>query len=77
MKKWILTEELGGNLLYCHDQTGSPEMMVKAKGFEIGISTLYYWIHYRKLGVTKQDLLYTRKGKVAKKQAIPNFKPAG
>ena len=63
MKKSILTEELGGNLLYCHDQTGSPEMMVKAKGFEIGISTLYYWIHYRKLGVTKQDLLYPKKEK--------------
>ena len=73
MKKSILTEEVGGNLLYYHDQTGSSEMMVKAKGLEIGISTLYYWIYHGKLGVTKQDLLYPRKGKVAKKQGHPKL----
>ena len=37
-------------------------MMVKAKGVNVGISTIYYWIH---------------QGKTVKKQASPNFKPAG
>ena len=51
-------------------------MMVKAKGVNVGISTIYYWIHHGKLGLTKQNLLYPRKGKTVKKQASPNFKPA-
>lgn len=50
-------------------------MMVKAKGVNVGISTIYYWI--QKLGLSKQDLLYPRKGKAVKKQASINFKPAG
>ncbi|RSI63840.1 hypothetical protein D8862_07600 [Streptococcus oralis] len=37
-------------------------MMVKAKGVNVGISTIYYWIHHGKLGLTKQNLLYPRKG---------------
>ena len=52
-------------------------MMVKSKGVTVGISTIYYWIHHGKLGLTKQNLLYPRKGKTVKKQASPNFKPAG
>ena len=52
-------------------------MMVKAKGVNVGISSIYYWIHHGKLGLTKQDLLYPRKGKSVKKQASTNFKPAG
>ena len=52
-------------------------MMVKAKGVNVGISTIYYWIHHGKLGLNKQNLLYPRKGKTVKKQASPNFKPAG
>ena len=52
-------------------------MMVKAKGVNVGISTIYYWIHHGKLGLTKQNLLYPRKGKSVKKQASTNFKPAG
>ena len=52
-------------------------MMVKAKGVNVGISTIYYCIHHGKLGLTKQDLLYTRKGKSVKKQASTNFKLAG
>ena len=52
-------------------------MMVKAKGVTVGISTIYYWIHHGKLGLNKQNLLYPRKGKTVKKQASPNFKPAG
>lgn len=51
-------------------------MMVKAKGITVGISTIYYWIHHGKLGWTKQNLLYPRKGKTVKKQASLNFKPA-
>ena len=52
-------------------------MIVKAKGVNVGISTIYYWIHHGKLGLNKQNLLYPRKGKTVKKQASPNFKPAG
>ena len=52
-------------------------MMVKAKVVNVGISTIYYWIHHGKLGLTKQNLLYPRKGKPVKKQASSNFKPAG
>ena len=52
-------------------------MMAKAKGVTVGISTIYYWIHHGKLGLNKQNLLYPRKGKTVKKQASPNFKPAG
>ena len=51
-------------------------MIVKAKGVNVGISTIYYWIHHGKLGLNEQSLLYPRKGKTAKKQASPNFKPA-
>ncbi|MCP3889938.1 MAG: IS30 family transposase, partial [Desulfobulbaceae bacterium] len=42
-----------------------------------GISTIYYWFHNGHLGLTKADMLYPRKGKSVKKQASPNFKPAG
>ena len=52
-------------------------MMVKAKGVNVGISTIYYWIHHGQLGLIKQNLLYPRKGKTVKKQASSNFKPAG
>ena len=52
-------------------------MMAKAKGVNVGISTIYYWIHHGKLGLTKQNLLYPRKGKTVKKQASLNFKPVG
>ena len=51
--------------------------MVKSKGVTVGISTIYYWIHHGKLGLTKQNLLYPKKGKTVKKQASLNFKPAG
>ena len=77
VKKSILTKELKEKILHYHNQKFSPEMMVKAKGVNVGISTIYYWIHHEKLGLTKQDLLYPRKGKSVKKQASANFKPAG
>ena len=62
VKKSILTKELKQKILHYHNQKFSPEMMVKAKGLTVGMSTIYYWIH---------------QGKTVKKQASPNFKPAG
>ena len=77
VKKSSLTKELKEKILHYHNQKLSPWMMVKAKVVNVGISTIYYWIHHGKLGLTKQNLLYPRKGKTVKKQASPNFKPAG
>ena len=77
VKKSSLTEELKEKILHYHNQKFSPEMMVMAKGVNVGISTIYYWIHHGKLGLSKQDLLYPRKGKSVKKQASINFKSAG
>ncbi|MGR5847952.1 IS30 family transposase, partial [Streptococcus pneumoniae] len=77
VKKLSLTKELKEKILHYHNQKFSPEMMVKAKEVNVGISTIYYWIHHGKLGLTKQNLLYPRKGKSVKKQASTNFKPAG
>ena len=77
VKKASLTKELKEKILHYHNQKFSPEMMVKAKGVDVGISTIYYWIHQGHLGLTKQDLLYPRKGNSVKKQASSNFKPAG
>ncbi|HEW2665761.1 TPA: IS30 family transposase, partial [Streptococcus pneumoniae] len=47
------------------------------KQVKVGISTIYYWFHNGHLGLTKADMLYPRKRKGVKKQASPNFKPAG
>ena len=77
VKKSSLTKKLKEKILHYHNQKFSPEMMVMAKGVNVGISTIYYWIHHGKLGLSKQDLLYPRKGKYVKKQASINFKPAG
>ena len=77
VKKSSLTKELKEKILHYHNQKFSPEMMVKAKGVNVGISTIYYWIRHGKLGLTKHNLLYPRKGKSVKKQASTNFKPAG
>ncbi|CAG6045831.1 transposase [Streptococcus pneumoniae] len=76
VKRSSLTKELKEKILHYHNQKFSPEMMVMAKGVNVGISTIYYWIHHGKLGLSKQDLLYPRKGKSVKKQVSPNFKPA-
>ena len=52
----------------------SPEMMVKAaKGVNVGISTIYYWIHHGKLGLSKQDLLYPRKEKALRNKLGHQF----
>ena len=67
VKKSSLTKKLKEKILHYHNQKFSPEMMVKAKEVNVGISTIYYWIHHGKLGLSKQDLLYPRKGKSVKK----------
>ena len=77
VKKSRLNKELKEKILHYHNQKFSSEMMVKTKGVNVGISTIYYWIHHGKLGLSKQDLLYPRKGKTVKKQASINFKPVG
>ena len=77
VKKSILTKELKQKILHYHNQKLSPEMIVNAKGVTVRMSTIYYWIHHGQLGLTKQNLLYPRKGKAVKKEASINFKPAG
>ncbi|VDC43375.1 hypothetical protein FMV2238Y02_18740 [Streptococcus canis] len=49
-------------------QNYSPEMMVKAKGVNVPISTIYYWIHHGHLGLTKAGMLYPRKEKASQPQ---------
>ncbi|HFI0126335.1 TPA: IS30 family transposase, partial [Streptococcus suis] len=77
VKKIILTKEMKEKILHYHKQKFSPEMMVKKKQVKVGISTIYYWFHNGHLGLKKSDMLYPRKWKGVKKQASPNFKPAG
>ncbi|HEM2793792.1 TPA: IS30 family transposase [Streptococcus suis] len=77
VKKLILTKEIRDMILHYHKQKFSPEMIVKKKQVKVGISTIYYWFHNGHLGLTKADMLYPRKRKGVKKQASPNFKPAG
>ncbi|HFI0039842.1 TPA: IS30 family transposase, partial [Streptococcus suis] len=77
VKKLILTKEIREKILHYHKQKFSPEMMIKKKQVKVGISTIYYWFHNGHLGLTKTDMLYPRKRKGVKKQASPNFKPAG
>ncbi|GAA0056548.1 IS30 family transposase [Streptococcus canis] len=76
VKQVTLTKALKEKIVHYIKQKYSPEMMVKAKGVNIPISTIYYWIHHGQLGLTKADRLYPRKEKAKKKQASPNFKPA-
>ncbi|WP_444811677.1 IS30 family transposase, partial [Streptococcus canis] len=77
VKQVSLTKELKEKMTHYIKQKYSPEMMVKAKGIPVPISTIYYWIHHGQLGLTKADMLYPRKNVASKKQASPNFKPAG
>ena len=77
VKQPSLTNALKTKIVHYIKQKYSPEMMVKAKGVPASISTIYYWIHHGQLGVSKANLLYPRKKKSLKKQASPNFKPAG
>ncbi|MGG6795584.1 UNVERIFIED_CONTAM: IS30 family transposase [Streptococcus canis] len=77
VKQASLTKELKEKMTHYIKQKYSPEMLVKTKGVNIPISTIYYWIHRGHLGLTKADMLYPHKEKAKKKQASPNFKPAG
>ena len=77
VKQPSLTNALKVKIVHYIKQKYSPEMMVRAKGVPVPISTIYYWIHHGQLGVSKANLLYPRKGKSLKKQTSPNFKPAG
>ena len=76
-RKCLLTKELKEKICHYIKQKFSPEMIIKAKGIEASVSTLYYWIHNGHLGLESQNLLYPRKRKVHSKQASPNFKPFG
>lgn len=77
VKQLSLTKQLKEKIVHYVNQKYSPEMMVKTKGVTVSISTIYYWIHRGYLGMTKDDMLYPRKRKAKKRQASPNFKPAG
>ncbi|GAA0053881.1 IS30 family transposase [Streptococcus canis] len=77
VKQMTLTKELKEKMTHYIKQKYSPEMMVKTKGVNVPISTMYYWIHHGQLGLTKADRLYPRKETAKKKHARPNFKPAG
>ena len=77
VRKLSLTKELADKIRHYNMEKFSPEMMVRTKDINVGISTIYYWIHKGHLDLTKKDMLYPRKGRTTKKQASPNFKPAG
>ena len=77
VKQVTLTKELKEKMTHYIKQKYSPEMMVKTKGVNVPISTIYYWIHHGHLGLTKAGMLYPRKNVASKKHARPNFKPAG
>jgi IS30 family transposase len=77
VKKLKLTKQLKETICHYNKQKYSPEMMVKAKKVDAAISTIYYWMTNGHLGLTKKDMLYPRKKKTRRKQASPNFKPAG
>lgn len=72
-----LTKELMERILPYWKQKYSSEMMGTAKGIPVPISTIYYWIHSGHLGISPSEMPYPRKRKAEKKQASPNFKPAG
>ena len=75
VKKLSLTKELKEKILHYHNQKFSPEMMVKAKEVNVGISTIYYWIHHGKLGLTKQNLLYLEKENLLRNKLAPILNP--
>ena len=77
VKRLSLTKELRENIVHYIKQKYSPEMIVKTKGINVSISTIYYWIHHGQLGLTRADMLYPRKATPKKKQVSPNFKLAG
>ncbi|MBM7643809.1 IS30 family transposase [Streptococcus loxodontisalivarius] len=77
VKPVYLTKDVKEKILHYWKQKYSPEMMVKAKGIPVPVSTIYYWFHQGHLGLSPKDLLYPRKVRAPKKIASPDFKPAG
>ena len=61
VKKTSLTQKLKEQIVHYLKQKYSPEMMVKAKGVPVSISTIYYWIHHGQLGVSKASLVLSSK----------------
>ncbi len=53
VKQVSLTKELKEKMTHYIKQKYSLEMMVRAKGIPVPISTIYYWIHHGHLGLTK------------------------
>ena len=71
VKQMTLTKELKEKMTHYIKQKYSPEMMVKTKGVNIPISTIYYWIHHGHLGLTKAGMLYPRKNVASKNMPVP------
>ena len=71
VKQMTLTKELKEKMTHYIKQKYSPETMVKAKGVNIPISTIYYWIHHGHLGLTKAGMLYPRKNVASKNMPVP------
>ncbi|GFG44648.1 hypothetical protein ScFU53_16600 [Streptococcus canis] len=74
VKQMTLTKELKEKMTHYIKQKYSPEMMVKAKGIPVPISTIYYWIHHGQLGLTKADMLYPRKNVASKNMLAPTLR---
>lgn len=53
VKRLSLTKELRENIVHYIKQKYSPEMIVKTKGINVSISTIYYWIHHGQLGLNQ------------------------
>ncbi|EID71482.1 DNA-binding helix-turn-helix protein [Streptococcus pseudopneumoniae SK674] len=75
VKKSRLTKELKEKILHYHNQKFSPEMMVKAKGVNVGISTIYYWIHHGKLGCQNRICSILEKEKRLRNKLAPILTP--
>ncbi|SQG18419.1 transposase IS1239 [Streptococcus sobrinus] len=54
VKQISLTKELKEKIVHYIKQKYSPEMMVKAKGIPVPISTICYWIHHGHLGYPRE-----------------------
>lgn len=72
-----LTKELKRQISYYMNKKYSPEMMVKSGKVNAAVSSIYYWIHNGKLGLSSKHMLYPRKGKSIKRTVSPNFTPCG
>lgn len=71
VKRISLTKELRENIIHYIKQKYSPEMIVKTKGINVSISTIYYWIHHGQLGLTRADMLYPCKATPKKNKSAP------